>query len=355
MRERSLAKAFALTVAGLLVFILYLYFFVGISDMIEVFRRVNPYSCLLIYSATIVAMVLSLLFYSMSWNTLLKALSVNAGLKKAFIYCWLGNFVDLIIPLETVSGEVVRTYLVQRDSWDPGRVVASVVAHRIITVFVTLSSLLVASIFLFFKYEVGAEILYLLAMITAGSLTLIFLLLYVSLREEAAEKIVNAFVKVASLIFGKSRLNPSEARKRVYQSLVQFHSGFKSFGKRLDAVAKSIAYSFVAWVFHLSIYLLVFYALGFNEISMKMAESIVVYAVSLAVQSAPIALPLGFVEIVMTKLYTLFNIPTAISGVATLLIRAVTFWFQIVVGYVLAQWIGVKELIGRKPKETSTC
>lgn len=355
MGRCSLTRAFAFTAIGLLVFILYLYFFIGIDDIVEVFMRVDPYNYSFFYSATIAAMTLSVLFYSMSWNTLLKALSINASLKKAFIYCWLGNFMDLIIPFETVSGEIIRVYLTRRDSLDSGKVIASVVAHRIITVFVTLSGLLFASLFFILRYEVTAELLCLLLIPIVGSITLILLLLYVSLREEAASKIVDAFIRVASPIFRRARFDASEARERAYRGLLQFHSGFKSFGRRWGVVAKSIAYSFIAWLLHLSVYLLVFYALGFDEISTKIIESIIVYAVSVTVQSIPIALPLGLVEIVMANLYTVFDIPAAIGGTATLLIRAVTFWFQIIVGYILAQWIGVKEVISRKPKEASTC
>ncbi|MCX8171396.1 MAG: flippase-like domain-containing protein [Candidatus Bathyarchaeota archaeon] len=355
MKKHTLARTLAFSTVGLIVFILYIYFFIGIGDMIEVFMRVDPYRYSLFYSATIATMILSVLFYSMSWNALLKALSINTGLKKAFIYCWLGNFADLIVPFETVSGEIVRVYLARRDSLNSGKVIASVVAHRIITVFVTLSGLLFASIFFIFRRGVTVELLYLLLITIAGSLTLILLLLYVSLREEAAGKIVDTLIKLMAPIFRRIRFDPSEARKRAYRSLIQFHSGFKSFGEKWRVVAESIAYSFTAWFLHLSVYLLVFYAIGFTEISAKMIESIIVYAISVTVQSIPIALPLGLVEIVMANLYTVFAIPAAISGTATLLIRAVTFWLQIIVGYILAQWIGVKEIMDWKPKETSTC
>jgi len=73
--------------------------------------------------------------------------------------------------------------------------------------------------------------------------------------------------------------------------------------------------------------------------------SIVVYSVSMAVQTIPIGFPVGLVEIVMTSIYTMFGVPSAVSGVATTLIRVVTFWFLIVTGYVITQWIGIRVLI----------
>ncbi|MFQ6054049.1 MAG: lysylphosphatidylglycerol synthase domain-containing protein, partial [Candidatus Bathyarchaeia archaeon] len=79
-------------------------------------------------------------------------------------------------------------------------------------------------------------------------------------------------------------------------------------------------------------------------------QTIVVYSISLAAQTLPIGPSVGIVEIVMTSLYTIFGIPPAVGGTATTMIRAVTFWFQIIVGYAVVQWMGIKILF--KPKDT---
>ncbi|MBS7648093.1 MAG: lysylphosphatidylglycerol synthase transmembrane domain-containing protein [Candidatus Bathyarchaeia archaeon] len=354
MKVNSSIRLVAFIIFGLLVFIIYLFLFIGFGDIIEVFRSVNPYEYAIYYSITIIAMVLSMLFYTMSWNNLMEALSINIGLKRAFLYCWLGNFVDLIVPLEAVSGEITKIYLVNKEvKGSSGKIVASVVIHRIITTFITLSTLLLASVFFVLKYEVKAEILYLLLLMIVGSLLLIASLLYLSIKEEATEKLIELPIKAVSFVMRK-RLNLSDIKERARQSLIQYHSGFKIFGRNWGALMKSITYSFISWLLHLNTYFLVFYALGFNEISAKIYETVIVYSISMATQTIPIALPLGLVEIVMTSLYTLFNIPIAISGTATLLIRVVTFWLQILIGYVIAQWMGVKNLLSRDAKETLT-
>lgn len=352
MKIGSFAKLSLFVGVGVLVFALYLYFFVGFNDIIEIFRVVDPSKYLIYYSIAIIAMLLSMLFYSMSWNSLLKALSINVGLKKAFIYCWLGIFVDLVVPLETISGEVTRVYLVHRETGDSsGKIVASVLVHRIITTVITLGSLIFASSLFLLKYEVSIEVAYLLLVVLSGSIIMIVSLVYLSLRREVAERLIDLPLKlIASIVRG--RLNLMGIRERVYRNLLHFHSEFKSFGKKWRVLACSTAYSVIAWLFHMSIFILVFYALGFYEISTKISETIVVYSLSMALQSIPVALPLGLVEIVMTNLYTLFRIPLALSGTATLLIRVVTFWLQIIVGYVIAQWVGVKSLLSRNLKET---
>ncbi len=351
MEKKSLANLAIFTFVGLAIFILYLYFFVGFQELIEVFRQVNPYKYSAYYSLTIIAMILSMLFYSMSWNELMKILSIEVGLKNAFLYCWLGNFVDLILPFETVSGEITRIFLVHGETKDSsGKIVATVVGHRIITTFMTLGGLFLATVFFLLKYEGSIEILYLLFAVLLGSLFLIGVLLYLSLKKNATEKLVNLPIKVIDFLT-RGHFNLSGVKSRVQQNLLHFHDGIKAFGNNLRALIKSVVCSFIAWLFHLSVYFLVFYALGFNEISTKIYETIIVYSISVAVQTVPIAPPLGLVEIVMTSLYTLFGIPTAVGGAATLLIRVVTFWLQILIGYAVAQWIGVKKLLAQLYKK----
>ncbi|MEM2341171.1 MAG: lysylphosphatidylglycerol synthase transmembrane domain-containing protein [Candidatus Bathyarchaeia archaeon] len=354
MKTGLFVKLATFIVLGAVIFVSYLYFFVGFNEIIEVFMSVNPYEYSLYYSMSIIVLLMSMLFYSMSWNELMKALSINAGLKRAFICCWLGNFVDLVVPFETVSGEITRTYLIHKETGgSSGKIVASVVVHRIITTVITLGGAIFASIFFIVKYEVSAEILYLLLAILLGSLFLIGSLLYLALMEETTRKIIDLPTRFIAFIT-RGRFNLLDLRKRAYRNLMQFHEGFKSFGKNWRVLMKSIIFSFIAWILHLSIYFLVFYALGFSSISAKIYETIIVYSISVSVQNIPIAFPLGLVEIVMTSLYMLFKIPAAIGGTATLLIRVITFWLQISVGYVIAQWMGVKNLFERKFKETST-
>lgn len=352
MEISSSAKLSFFIGVGVLVFALYLYFFVGFNDIIEIFRLVDPSKYLTYYSIAVIAMLLSMLFYSMSWNSLLKALSINVGLKKAFIYCWLGIFVDLVVPLETISGEVTRIYLVHKETGDSsGKIVASVLVHRIITTIITLGSLIFASLIFLLKYEISVELVYLLLVVLSGSIIMIVSLVCLSLKKEVAERLINLPLRLIAFIV-RGRLNIMNIKERVHQNLVHFHSGFKSFGKKRGALAYSLIYSIMAWLFHMSVFILVFYALGFYEISTKISETIMVYSLSMALQSIPAALPLGLVEIVMTNLYTLFSVPLALSGIATLLIRVVTFWLQIIIGYAIAQWIGVKSLLSRDTKET---
>jgi len=346
-QRMSVRKSVSLMAIGLLAFLAYLYFFVGFSEITEILRRVNPLEYFLYYSLTIAAIVLSVLFYAVAWHELLKVLSIRISLKKSFLYSWLGNFVDLVVPLETMSGEVTRAYLVYNDVKDHfGKTVASLVCHRIVSIITTLSMLIFSSLYLILNYPVEPKVLYLLVSVTVGTAATIMALLYLSVRESAARKLVNFLIRLVATVTGR-RLSLASLRERAERTLLAFHEGFKTFGKSPGNLVEPLVYSYVSWFLHLSIYFLVFYALGFREVTGYVSQIVVVFSISLAVQTIPIGFPVGLVEIVMTSLYVLFGISPAISGVATSLIRSVTFWFQILVGYAIFQWIGLKQLAHR--------
>ncbi len=74
----------------------------------------------------------------------------------------------------------------------------------------------------------------------------------------------------------------------------------------------------------------------------------IVYSITCTIQNIPMGVPgeVGFVEVVMTNLYGLLGVPYDISAAATVLIRFLTVWFKLLIGFVLVQRIGIKTLLG---------
>jgi len=337
-----LKKSVTFMIIGFLIFIIYLYFFVGFEELSEVLENVNLTEYFLHYSLAVVAIILNIFFYAMTWHELLKILSIDVGVRKAFLYCWLGSFVDEVVPLETVTGEITRVYLAHRDLRNHvGELVASVTVHRILTSFVVLSGLTASSLFLIFTSNVEQYVLNLLILVLSGTAALVLFLFFLSAKEERAKKLVLMVIRIAETIFGK-RLRQAGLSDKAQRAISIFHHGMRIFGKQPTKLLKPVIYTFSAWFSHMIVYHLVFYALGFSEISLSV--SIVIFSISTALQTIPIGLPVGPLEIVMTSLYTMFNIPIATSGAATTLIRTITFWFKTIVGYVLFQWIGIKNI-----------
>ncbi|MEM1515502.1 MAG: lysylphosphatidylglycerol synthase transmembrane domain-containing protein [Candidatus Bathyarchaeia archaeon] len=355
MNKNLLTKFFVLIIISLPIFLVYLYFTVGVSELASIFEKLDLRSFLLYNTAALIMILLSTLFYSMSWNKIIESIGIKIGLKKAFLYSWSGIFVDLITPFETVSGEILRIYLAQRETGEQlGKIVASVVAHRIIVTFMSLGGLTASSILLTIKYNVNLNILYTLLAIILCLAALLTLLFLASLKRGALERIINPILNFTASIL-KGRINLLETRNRVYINLEYFYSNFRHFSSQRRALMWAVFYGFLAWFLHLSVFFLSFYAINFLEITAKTSEIIIIHSIVMTLQVSPISLAPGLIEIVMTNLCSTLGFSIAISGVVTLLIRIATFWFPIIFGGIVSQWIGVKNMFTQANKNTLTC
>ncbi|RLI45546.1 hypothetical protein DRO64_02330, partial [Candidatus Bathyarchaeota archaeon] len=66
-RQLSFRASIVIMLLGLLLFILYLYFFVGFGDILKILRKIDPLEYSMYYSLTIMAILLSIIFYAMTW------------------------------------------------------------------------------------------------------------------------------------------------------------------------------------------------------------------------------------------------------------------------------------------------
>jgi hypothetical protein len=124
-------------VAGLAVFAFYLYSFIGVDEALGIIETVNVYY----YMMAFVAALLSVLFYSFTWNSLLSGLRVRISLWRTFLFSWVGMFIDEVIP-GGISGDFFKAYLISKDhELETGKVVASVVVQKLFTVTILIVNL----------------------------------------------------------------------------------------------------------------------------------------------------------------------------------------------------------------------
>ena len=333
---------------GLLIFIGYLYFFVDIPEMLTIIQRVDPFYYLL----AVAALLLNVLAYSLAWQYFLRPLSVNVPFRKTFLLTWVGIFVDLLIPAESISGDASRAYLMSKDSGEnAGKVVASVVSHRILSMIITLSSLIISSLLLLIlRYELPAfvsNLILLVAVGTAISLIFIFLL---CLKEQLTQKLIDLLLRF-SVFISRGRLKLASLRSKAKKASSAFKQSIKVLGSNPRSLVRPVFFSIVAWFLSVLLSFLVFVSLG-HQVHACMLHAFVlitiVYSISCAIQNIPIGGPgeVGLVEIVMTSLYGLLGVPLDISAAATVLIRVLWVWFRLPLGFVAVQWIGIKVLVG---------
>jgi len=327
---------------GLLIFIGYLYFFVDIDEMITILKGIN----LFYFSLAVVLLLLNTFFSSLAWQYFLRPLSVNVPFRKTVLFGLVGTFVDILVPAESISGDASKAYLMSKDSGeDAGKVVASVVGHRILSMIITLSSLIIGSTSLFImQYKLPSFILnFILVVVIGTTISLVFMFLLCS-REQLTQKIVDSLLRFSNFLL-RGRLKLTSLRSKTREALQAFHQSIEFLGGNLRSLVWPVVFSVVAWLLSVLLSFFVFVSLD-HPISFSVV--LIVYSISCAIQTIPVGVPaeVGLIEIVMTSLYAMLGVPIGISAAATVLIRIITVWFKFFIGFVAFQWVGIKVLTG---------
>ncbi len=345
-RRRILLRTVPFLAIGVLVFILYLARFVNIPEMVGWIQRAN----MLVYSLAALALIFDSLFFALAWQYFLRPLSVKIPLKKTFAYVWIGIFTDLLIPAESVSGEIVKAYLMSKEpNVDPGKVIASLVSQRILGTIATATALCVSLLgLLIFNYPVSALMLQTLTAVTIVSVIAFAFLVAVCVKEDWSERLVNAVLRLVERI-SRGRFRLAHFRTRIVEALRTFHKSFEIFGSKPTTLIPSVFFYVMAWLSSILIVFLVFISIGYLEpnVPILLLKVVVVYTLLVAVKSVPIGVPaeVGLPDILLTTLFILFGIPPDISAAATILTRILTLWLRFIIGFVAVQWFGVKILV----------
>jgi len=355
-RRRLIKRFVPFMLAGLLVIILYVYFFVDIYGMIMFLRRVNPFY----YSLAVIALLLDTLFFALTWHYFLEPLSVKAPFRKTLLFVWAATFVDILVPAESVSGDISRGYLMSKETGETerntGKIAASLVSHRILVSVVVLSSLVISCLFLISEYKIpeqpvlGMSISNWIILVTLGTVIILLFLSALALKEEITRRITNSLFKVVVFI-SKGRWQLTGWKSRVQKALDAFHYAIKIFRRSPSSLARPIVFASLSRLFSLLISSLVFISLGQP---IHFGVVMVVHSLSCAIQSIPLGVPaeVGLTEVAMISLYTAFlsGIPGiidvgALSAAATFLIRILTVGLRLFIGFVAIQWIGARGLL----------
>ncbi len=339
-RRALVRRGIPFLLIGLFILLLFLYYFVGVTDIVMYIQQADP----LYFSLAVVASVLSTVFASLTWQRLLSLLSIKAPLRKTLLFTWIGTFVDILIPAESISGEVSKVYLMSTSSnEDAGKVAASVVSQRILSMATTLSGLIVGSVIFVARFKPPPLLLGFIVVAVAGTAFSMGFLFYLCLRRQATERVVDWVLNVfAKITMGRWKL--TALKLRAERVLMAFYDGIETLGRRPKGFASPIILSTAAWAFDLLVVWLVFASVDPTHLSLGVM--LIVYSLGSAFQTIPIGIPgeVGLIEIVTATLYTLLGIPISIGASVALLTRVITLWFRLLMGGVAVQWAGIKTL-----------
>ncbi len=338
----STRKSFFFMIIGVLIFVLYLDF-VGFKQILAVLERVNWVDYLFFYSIAICSVVFGVFFWSASWKIVLNTLSVDIGLKKAFLYYWVGYFVDLVVPCQTVCGEVTRLYLVHKETkGNYGAIAASGVTNRIIAYIIVVAGLYSSAVLLFLKSNIPPLISSFLYFILVGASLYLAILLYLAFSKRAAERLTLLGLKLLRAVRPK-KYSSNTVSEGMRENLAAFYEGFKTFRETPRYLIKPFIFLAFSFLLNLSVYVLVFYALGLQ--SQSLTFFIIVYFIAGSIQDAAAGFSVGTLEILLATLFILYGINPALSGITAALVRGVTYWFPLIMAYIIVQTFGAKKLL----------
>jgi uncharacterized protein (TIRG00374 family) len=331
-------KSVIFPLLGLFGFFLYIYVFnVNILGIFATAEKANP----TIYLVAVLFGLLQVFFFTVSWRVLTNYLSIKMSVVRAYLYVWYGMYVDTIVPAQSISGEVTRTYLLTRDGCGSfGKVVASLYTHRLLGTSINAIALIAGLVLLTFGGNVNPLVFNLIIIVAAAIMVILVLMTALSFKPQWTLNVINWVTKFTQKIsLGKIKLG--KLKEEAVEITTHFHDSMKEFRHNPRAIAYSMLYLLVSWFFSLSVPYLVFISLG-HPVSWSII--LVTSAIFLAVKSIPVGIPfeVGLPEAVMTTLYISMGIPGALAATAVILTRIITLWLFFIIGFGAQQWLELK-------------
>jgi len=274
---------------------------------------------------------------------------VRVPLKRTFAYVWIGAFADLLVPAESVSGEVAKTYLMSKEpNVNPGKVVASLVSQRVLGTITTTATLFIGFFALVtLNYSIPDLMLQILLTVTIVSVLAILFILVLCVKEKWTERLINALMRFVERLSG-GRIKMKDFQTKIVEALRAFYESLRTFGSNPIKLIPPILFHVLSWFSGITIAFMVFVSIGYLEpnIPILWLKVIVVYALLVAIKSIPLGVPaeVGLPDIAMTTLFILFGIPPNISAAATILTRIITVWLKFFIGFASFQWLGIKTI-----------
>ena len=307
---------------GILAFFLYIYLFnVDIISIIKTAQRAHPVP----YAAAILVSFIEILFYSLSWRKILSGLNVKLSIMKSYIFVWYAIFMDILIPAESVSGEVCRIYIVNREQCGTsGKVVASLVTFRLLSMVMNMAFLILGAALLFVVAQIDPLIFNIIQLFVIVTTIMFILLLTISWKENWSLKIINGVIRVGEFV-SRGKWELQKIRQDACNAAKVFHSSMKDIMRSPKKLVIPTFYLALNWIASMIIPYLVFLSLGFN---ISWGAILVTTSIVIAVKSIPVGIPfeVGLPEITMITLYVAVGVPPEIAATSTILSRIITLW-----------------------------
>jgi len=337
-------KTVLFPIIGLAAFFAYIYIFqVDIPAIIATAQRADPFP----YALAAALSLAEVFFFSMSWRVLVNFLLIKLSVIKSYLFVWYGIFIDILVPAESVSGEALRLYLITKEQGNStcGRVVASLVTHRLLGMGLNVAVLILGMGLLFTETQINPLIFNLILFLAVGITATLLLMMLFSFKEKWSLKVIDWIIRLGkSISRGKWHWQLTKIKEDAGRIAKSFHDSMKEFRHNPKALVFSLFYLAITWIFSLSVPYLVFMSLRYP---VAWSVILITSAIVLAVKSIPLGIPfeVGLPEITMTTVYISLGVPAGISATATILTRLITLWLRFFIGFIAQQWLELKTVV----------
>ncbi|MCI0448516.1 MAG: flippase-like domain-containing protein [Chlorobi bacterium] len=277
--------------------------YANFNELIEAFAEYNW----LLFPLILILSLCNYVSRFFKWEYYTKVLNINIERKMSFLI-FLSSFIMSVTPGKI--GEIFKSYLLKEQYGTPISKSAPIVFAERITDFLSLVLLSIAGA-LIFGYGTG---------IIVGFGIFFISLVFVISSKNLSHLIIEFFEKFRFV----SRV--SHKVHTAYDSIYQM--------VRFKELFVTIILSIIAWAFECFSFYLIINGFGignFEHVNIFVATFVYGFA---TLVGAATMLPggLGATDASMTGLLIILNIPKSVSVASTLIIRAATLWFAVLVG-----------------------
>ena len=319
------------------VILLIMLWFVGIDQVIDALKIAN----LGIIALAVATQIFTYFLYTLRWQILAKLADMDAGITKLLPMVLVGLAVNNITPSGRGGGEPVRAYLLSQsdDNYHFEDSFATVVADRALDTFpfVVLAAITIASMALFFDFDLWLLVVMVAAVIAIVAVLII--LIYMCINPKFGQRVDGWIIGIVRRFYKK---NTEELENQIHNAILGFQDTMKMLMSNKKGLAVTLTLSFVIWIFEIIRVYLVFLAFGSSVDPIVIGE---VFIVACLVGMIPL-LPggLGAIDGLMIIFYSAAGIPASVSAAATVIERLISFWMTTIIGMVLMPYYGADVL-----------
>ena len=313
--------------------LLVMLWFVGIDKVIDALKMAN----LGLIALAVATQIFTYFLYTWRWQILCKLANINVGIKKLLPMILVGLAINNITPSGRGGGEPVRAYLLAKDNDDYHfeDTFATVVADRALDTFpfVVLAAITIASMALFFDFDLWLLVVMVLAVIAI--IAILIILIYMCINPNFGSRVEGWIIGLVRRFYKK---NSEELEQRIHDAILGFQETMRMLMSDKKGLAYTLTLSFVIWVFEIIRVYIVFLAFGARVDPIIIGE---VFIVACLVGMIPL-LPggLGAIDGLMIVFYSAAGVSSSISAAATVIERLISFWMTTIVGLVIMPYYG---------------